>query len=300
MKKIIILYGGNSDEYKISELTANSIYKNIDRDKYSALLVDFNYFKVEEIDKDSIIFIAVHGAGGEDGEIQKILSQNRIIFTGSGQKSCENCWNKIRSKKILLDNQLPTPEYIVASKDKKINFDDNFLKHKDGLFVKPNCNGSSFGISKIKDRESLQHAIDIANNFSKEVLIERAYNHAEYTVSILDGEALEPLKILPDPKRVFYDYKAKYESEETKKIDIDDQELKEELKNIAIKAFSSHECSVWGRVDFVSDGKKLGILEINTVPGFTEKSLFPLAAKKSGINYQELITMIIEGSFKEA
>ena len=298
MKEVIILYGGNSDEYKISELTANSIYKHIDREKFSAVLIDLNDFKIDKIDRNSIIFIAIHGAGGEDGEIQKILTEEEIAFTGSGQKSCKNCWNKIRSKKILLDNQLPTPEYIVAGKDKKIKADNIFLNHKDGFFVKPNCNGSSLGISKVRNKESLQDAINIASNFSEEILIERAYNHSEYTVSILNGKALEPLKILPDPDRGFYDYEAKYKSEETKKIDIDDQDLKEELKDIAVKAFSSHGCRVWGRVDFVSDGNNLGILEINTVPGFTEKSLFPLSAKKSGINYQELITMIIEGSIK--
>ena len=296
MKEIIILYGGNSDEYEISKLTANSIFKNINREKFSAVLVDLNDFKIEEIDKNSIIFIAIHGAGGEDGEIQKILTEKGIIFTGSDQESCKNCWNKIYSKKILLKNKLPTPEYIVASKDKTIKADDNFLNHKDGFFVKPNCNGSSFGVSKVENRKNLQNAIDFASNFSKEVLIEKAYNHSEYSVGILNGKALEPLEILPDPDRVFYDYEAKYESGKTKKIDIDNQDLVKELKDIAVKAFSLHGCRVWGRVDFVYDGKNLGILEINTVPGFTEKSLFPLAAKKSGINYQELITKIIEGS----
>jgi len=298
MKEIIILYGGDSDEHEISKLTANSIYKNIDREKFSATLVDLNDFRIDETDKDSIIFIAIHGAGGEDGKIQKVLTEKEIIFTGSDQKSCENCWDKIRSKKILLDNQLPTPEYIVVDKDKKIKADNSFLNYEGSFFVKPNSNGSSLGISKVKNKENLQEAIDIARNFSEEVLIERAYNHSEYTVSILNGKALEPLKILPDPDRGFYDYEAKYESGETRKINIDDQDLKEELKDIAVKAFSSHGCKVWGRVDFVSDGNNLGILEINTVPGFTEKSLFPLSAKKSGINYQELITMIIEGSIK--
>ena len=298
MKEIIILYGGDSDEHEISKLTANSIYKNIDREKFSATLVDLNDFRIDETDKDSIIFIAIHGAGGEDGKIQKALTEKEIIFTGSNQKSCENCWDKIRSKKILLDNQLPTPEYIVVDKDKKIKADNSFLNYEGSFFVKPNSNGSSLGISKVKNKENLQEAIDIARNFSEEVLIERAYNHSEYTVSILNGKALEPLKILPDPDRGFYDYEAKYESGETRKINIDNQDLKEELKDIAVKAFSSHGCKVWGRVDFVSDGNNLGILEINTVPGFTEKSLFPLSAKKSGINYQELITMIIEGSIK--
>ena len=85
MKEVIILYGGNSDEYEISEITANSIYQHIDKEKFSAVLVDLNDFKINEIDKDSIIFIAIHGAGGEDGEIQKILKEKQITFTGSDQ-----------------------------------------------------------------------------------------------------------------------------------------------------------------------------------------------------------------------
>tara|TARA_B100001778_G_scaffold294728_1_gene266552 strand:+ start:279 stop:1181 length:903 start_codon:yes stop_codon:yes gene_type:complete len=298
MKEVIILYGGNSDENEISELTANSIHKHIDRKKFLPTLLNLNDFKVDEIDRDSIIFIAIHGAGGEDGKIQKILNEKEITFTGSDQKSCENCWNKIRSKKILIENQLPTPEYFVSSKNKKFSPDADFLNYQGGFFVKPNSNGSSLGISKIKNGEGLQDAINLANKFSEEVIIEKAYNHSEYTVSILNGEVLEPLQILPDSNRDFYDYKAKYESIETKKTHLNDQDLKEELKSIALKAFFCHGCRIWGRVDFVFDGKILGILEINTVPGFTEKSLFPLAAKKSGINYQELITMIIEGSIK--
>jgi len=299
MNKVIIIYGGDSDEYKISELTAKSIYDHIDRDKFSPSLLDLNDFRIDQADKDSIVFIAVHGAGGEDGKIQKILSEKEIIFTGSDQIACENCWNKIRSKNILLQNKLPTPDYVIYSNDTKISADDSFFKQNDSFFVKPNCNGSSLGITKVTNIDNLQKAIDIASNFSEEVLVEKAYNHSEYTVSILNGEALEPLRILPDPERGFYDYAAKYESVETKKSEINDQGLKEELKDIAVKAFASHGCRIWGRVDFVFDGNNFGILEINTVPGFTEKSLFPLAAKKSGINYQELITMIIEGSVKE-
>ena len=300
MKEVIILYGGNSDENEISELTANSINKHIDRQKFLPTLLNLNDSKVDKIERDSIVFIAIHGAGGEDGEIQKILNEQAITFTGSGQKSCENCWNKIKSKKILIENQLPTPEYIVSSQNMKIDPDTDFLNYQGGFFVKPNCNGSSLGISKIKNKGKLQDAIAFANKFSEEVLIEKAYNDSEYTVGILNGEALEPLQILPDSNRGFYDYTAKYESAETKKTHLNDLDLKDELKKIALKAFDSHGCRIWGRVDFVFDGKNLGILEINTVPGFTEKSLFPLAAKKSGINYQELITMIIEGSFKEA
>ena len=108
---------------------------------------------------------------------------------------------KSNQKKILIENQLPTPEYIVSSQNMKIDPDTDFLNYQGGFFVKPNCNGSSLGISKIKNKGKLQDAIAFANKFSEEVLIEKAYNDSEYTVGILNGEALEPLQILPDSNR---------------------------------------------------------------------------------------------------
>ena len=128
------------------------------------------------------------------------------------------------------------------------------------------------------------------------MIIEEAYNVAEYTVGVLKGEALEPLEIIADDDQGFYNYEAKYNSKKTKKVEVVDESLKKELQKIALKAFYQHGCQTWGRVDFVFNGDQLGVLEINTVPGFTENSLFPLAAKISGINYQELITNIIEDS----
>ena len=139
-------------------------------------------------------------------------------------------------------------------------------------------------------------AIKEARKFSEVVIIEEAYNTAEYTVGILKGEALEPLEIIANDNKGFYDYQAKYVSKNTKKVEVVDKEIKKELQKIALKAFYQHGCQTWGRVDFVFNGKDFGVLEINTVPGFTENSLFPLAAKISGINYQELITRIIEDS----
>ena len=149
---------------------------------------------------------------------------------------------------------------------------------------------------RLTTKKNLDEAIVEARKYSKDVIIEKAYNFAEYTVGILKGEALQPLEIIAEDNEGFYDYEAKYLSKGTKKVEVVDKNIKEELKNIALKAFYKHGCQTWGRVDFVYDGKDLGVLEINTVPGFTEKSLFPLAAKMSGINYQELITNIIEDS----
>ena len=296
MRSVIILYGGDSFESEISLQSANGIIKNIDKTKFSATMQDIKDFDVESMNKEAVIFIAVHGKDGEDGTTQKLLSKNNIKFTGSDEISTKKCWDKISSKILMVENEIPTPEFKVISANQKLDLKNEFFVKNNCFFVKPNNNGSSFGVSKVDDKKNLDEAIVEARKYSKDVIIEKAYNFAEYTVGILKGEALQPLEIIADDNEGFYDYEAKYLSKGTKKVEVVDKNIKEELKNIALKAFYKHGCQTWGRVDFVYDGKDLGVLEINTVPGFTEKSLFPLAAKMSGINYQELITNIIEDS----
>ena len=294
MKNIIVLFGGDSDEKEISRLSANSIIENIDSTKFNARLLDLNDLNIKEIDKETVFFIAIHGSGGEDGSIQEFLSRNGYRFTGSDYESTKKCWDKVLSKEILIKNKINTPRFISIGKNENINVNNDFFKDITEYFVKPAKNGSSLGVSRVTNLNSLESAVNYAKKFSDEIIIEECYGDAEYTVAILNGVALEPLEILPDPIRSFYDYDAKYLSGETKKVEIIDKKLAEELKKMAIRAFYSHDCTTWGRVDFVTKNKLIGVLEINTVPGFTEKSLVPLAAKKSGINYQQLITEIIE------
>ena len=296
MKSVIILYGGDSVESEISLQSAQGIIKNIDQTKFSATMQDIKDFDVKSINKKALIFIAVHGENGEDGNTQKLLSKNNIKFTGSDEISTKKCWDKISSKILMVENQIPTPEFQVISANQKLDLEDEFFLKNNSFFVKPNSNGSSFGVSKVDHKKNLEEAVKEARKYSNDVIIEKAYNSAEYTVGILKGEALQPLEIIAEDKEGFYDYEAKYLRKGTKKVEVVDNTIKDQLKNIALKAFYKHGCQTWGRVDFVYDGKDLGVLEINTVPGFTEKSLFPLAAKMSGINYQELITNIIEDS----
>ena len=296
MISVIILCGGDSIESEISRQSARGIIENIDQSKFSATTQDINDFDVKSFNKEAVVFIAVHGKDGEDGKTQKLLSKNNIKYTGSDEISTKKCWDKISSKILMIDNEIPTPEFQVVKKKQKLNLNNEFFKKNKSFFVKPNNNGSSFGVSRIDHKKNLEEAISEARKYSENVIIEKAYNHAEYTVGILKGEALTPLEIIAEDEKGFYNYEAKYLSKATKKVEVVDKEIKDELKKIALKAFYAHGCQTWGRVDFVFDGKNLGVLEINTVPGFTEKSLFPLAAKLSGINYQELITNIIEDS----
>jgi len=293
MKRVEIIYGGESNEKEISHLTAKSIYENIDTDLYNPGLTDLSKFDPDNFDNETIFFIAVHGEGGEDGKIQTLLENKKRKFTGSSSESCILTWDKVATKKTLIANDILTPQFKSIKENEHFNFNDSFFAQNEHYFVKPNFNGSSYGISKVSDKK-FNEAIEEAKNYSTEVIIEKSFNGPEYTVALLKGKPLTPLQILHDPIRGFYDYEAKYNSQNTQKIKIEDESIVKRLKEISEEVFECLNCKTWARVDFVSEGEKLAVIEINSVPGFTAKSLFPLAAKYSGIEYKELISLIIE------
>ena len=293
MKEVVIVFGGKSVESEISKKTALSIYKNIDREKFQASLVDYLNFNVQDLNENTVVFIAIHGKAGEDGEIQKILEQQNIPFTGSGYLSSTYWWDKEMSKKILIENSINTPEFLHVDNldiDLKKDFFQNLNQ---SYFVKPTASGSSFGIKKINKLSDIREAVEEALKYSKSAIIERAFNFSEYTVSILKGVAFQPLEIVTNGNSVFYDYEAKYLSTLTRKELVTNEILSQELKDLALRAFDAHFCKTWGRVDIVSDGDKLAVIDLNTVPGFTELSLFPISAKAEGISFKQLITEII-------
>ena len=293
MKRVEIIYGGASNEKEISYLTAKSIYEHIDTDLYNPGLTDLSKFDPDNFDKETIFFIAVHGEGGEDGKIQTLLENKKRKFTGSSSESCILSWDKVATKRILIANDILTPQFKSIKNNEHFDFNDSFFEENEHYFVKPNFNGSSYGISKVSDKK-FNEALKEAKKYSTEVIIEKSFNGPEYTVALLKGKPLTPLQILHDPIRGFYDYEAKYNSQNTQKIKIEDESIVKRLKEISEKVFDCLNCKTWARVDFVSEGEKLAVIEINSVPGFTAKSLFPLAAKYSGIEYKELISLIIE------
>ena len=293
MKRIEIIYGGASNEKEISYLTAKSIYEHIDTDLYNPGLTDLSKFDPDNFDNETIFFIAVHGEGGEDGKIQTLLENKKRKFTGSSSESCILTWDKVATKRTLIANDILTPQFKSIKNNEHFDFNDSFFAENEHYFVKPNFNGSSYGISKVSDKK-FNEALKEAKKYSTEVIIEKSFNGPEYTVALLKGKPLTPLQILHDPIRGFYDYEAKYNSQNTQKIKIEDESIVKRLKEISEKVFDCLNCKTWARVDFVSEGEKLAVIEINSVPGFTAKSLFPLAAKYSGIEYKELISLIIE------
>ncbi len=293
MKRVEIIYGGASNEKEISYLTAKSIYEHIDTDLYNSGLTDLSKFDPDNFDNETIFFIAVHGEGGEDGKIQTQLENKKRKFTGSSSESCILTWDKVATKRALIANDILTPQFKSIKNNEHFDFNDSFFAESEHYFVKPNFNGSSYGISKVSHKK-FNEALKEAKKYSTEVIIEKSFNGPEYTVALLKGKPLTPLQILHDPIRGFYDYEAKYNSQNTQKIKIEDESIVKRLKEISEKVFDCLNCKTWARVDFVSEGEKLAVIEINSVPGFTAKSLFPLAAKYSGIEYKELISLIIE------
>ena len=293
MKRVEIIYGGASNEKEISYLTAKSIYEHIDTDLYNSGLTDLSKFDPDNFDNETIFFIAVHGEGGEDGKIQTLLENKKRKFTGSSSESCILTWDKVATKRALIANDILTPQFKSIKNNEQFDFNNSFFAENEHYFVKPNFNGSSYGISKVSDKK-FNEALKEAKKYSTEVIIEKSFNGPEYTVAVLKGKPLTPLQILHDPIRGFYDYEAKYNSQNTQKIKIEDESIVKRLKEISEKVFDCLNCKTWARVDFVSEGEKLAVIEINSVPGFTAKSLFPLAAKYSGIEYKELISLIIE------
>ena len=287
--KICILYGGISSERQISISSANSIHEAI-LDDYNIEMYDFTGDYVELLGKVKhvdLVFNALHGGDGENGIVQKFLEKNKIKFTGSNSLASKIAMNKIECKKICIENNIPTPKWNVYGKEK--------ISLKLPYVVKPYDDGSSMGLSIVKDESHTDDALIECLKISKNIIIEEYIDGREVTVSILNGKALPVIEILP--KGDFYNYRCKYTKGECdyEVPALMSLELSTLLHDYSIKIHNLLNCGSYSRVDFrISDSDEVFFLEINTLPGFTKTSLFPKAASEVGFNYRELINLIIK------
>ena len=249
-----------------------------------------------DLKKLDFVFLALHGVFGEDGSIQEILEQNDIVYNGSESNSSTNCFNKSFTKTIAKDNSILTPNFIIIDKKNFSNKDYNFNKS----VIKPNKQGSSIGFSIIDNQKNIESALDSALEHDSHALIEEYIEGREITVSILDNDALPIIEI--QPNHGVYDYMAKYTKGASNYIcpaDID-QSISNDIKSIALKIHQLLNCKVYSRVDFRLDkNNDSWLLEINTLPGMTETSLFPMAAKATGLSFEDLIDKIIKLSLEK-
>ncbi|MEA1972308.1 MAG: D-alanine--D-alanine ligase, partial [Candidatus Cloacimonadota bacterium] len=238
---------------------------------------------------------ALHGADGENGEIQRILEEDNIKFTGSNAKASRIAMNKFESAEIAKKLRIPVPHKIILKNNETLSNDII-----DGIdfpvILKPNSEGSSLGIFKIIDKENLQEKYELLNKQYSSILIEQFIPGRELTVSILGKEALPVVEI--KPKEGWYDYNNKYIPGNTEYIapaDLNESEINT-IQQFALRLFDEIGCKSYARVDFRYDGNKFYLLELNTLPGMTKLSLTPMAAKAANIGFEELFQRIIENS----
>ena len=304
-REITVLMGGWSAEREISLKTGKAVTNSI---RSLGLKVrDIDLISPDEIEKIinslDLVFIALHGRGGEDGYIQKILEENKIQFTGSSSGACEVAMNKAETKKIWRDLSLPTPDFVEIRNAGTPNLEttpflsgENDVSPLEASFVvKPAREGSSFGISIVhpEGKASLEDAMKEAIKYDDILIVEAFVEGDEITVPILGEEILTPITI--KPKNLFYDFEAKYLSEDTEylKSDLNPEEFSA-VKEFSLNAFSCLGCEGWGRVDLIKDrNNNFQIIEVNTVPGLTETSLVPKSASFEGIDFNSLVTRIL-------
>ncbi len=337
-KTIVLLFGGRSAEHEISLLSAASIFNNLDKTKFQIRsifidkkgnwrVVESPLLSPEKLNKGpsanflpwaenhssllieaDIYFPVLHGPYGEDGTIQGLLEMADVPFVGASVMDSAIAMDKAMTKIILKGKNLPVARHIIImEKDWKENR-ENILGHirKElplPFFVKPACLGSSVGISKVKENSQIPAAIDEALRYDRKILAEEGIQGRELECSVLgndDPEASLPGEIIPF--REFYDYDDKYLEGKTRfgiPAELKPSQTKE-VQRLSVEAFKAIGCSGMARVDFLMDGKteKIYVSEINTIPGFTEISMYPKLWEVSGLPFPQLLERLIELGFE--
>lgn len=292
--KVAVLMGGNSAEREISLITGNNILQALLNNGIDAHPIDVGSDTVSQLInlQPQRAFIALHGPGGEDGVIQGLLEYLHIPYTGSDVAASSLTMDKARTKWVWQANNLPTLPFLVT--DQIVNRDSLINQFGLPICVKPVNEGSSVGISKVENADQLIFACENARQYQHQFIIEPWIEGKEYTIGILGNQALPVIEIRTP--RIFYDYQAKYIDNDTQYICPCDLSKEQEkiLQDFALKAFQVTGCRHWGRVDAMADRHgNFWLLEINTVPGMTDHSLVPKAAKVLGINFEELVLQIL-------
>ena len=290
-RKIAVLMGGNSPEREISLMSGTTVLAVLQTLGVDTVRVDTaQALWWQQLTGCELAFNCLHGAGGEDGVVQGALETLGVPYTGSGVLGSALAMDKLMSKRLWQGLGIATADFA------ELTSNSNWQAIIDRLgstFVKPANGGSSIGMARAADAESLAAAWQQAQQYGDAVIAERFIEGEEFTVAILDQRALPAIRLETDNE--FYDYQAKYFSDATRYLcpcGLSAQE-EEEMSALALEAFASLNCSDWGRVDFMRDGEgKFWVLEVNTVPGMTGHSLVPMAAQAAGINLEELVARI--------
>lgn len=297
--KIAVLCGGFSSEREVSLRSGKNCYEALLRLGYkNAKIVDVTDNIANNLKGFDFAYNALHGKYGEDGCIQGLLEIMKIPYTGCGVMSSAITMNKEFTKRVLRDANLPLIKSVCISKG-----DNLFDKTKEltyPLMIKPVCEGSSFGMSKVNNQDELVKAVFEASSYKQDILIEEYKKGADATVGVLekDGKPFATDILEMRPHNEWYDYEAKYTKGMTDFIVPAEfsEEMTEKIKEYAVKAFKACGCSGVSRVDFVVTEDMPYILEVNTSPGMTDTSDLPAQTASMGISYDNLVELILSGA----
>ncbi|MCI5061867.1 MAG: D-alanine--D-alanine ligase [Algiphilus sp.] len=298
--KVAVLCGGWSPEREISLQSGSNVFAALERQGVDATLLDVDRAMLlgPALDGFDRVLNLVHGRGGEDGLLQAVLELRGLPYPGAGVAASALAMDKLRSKRVWRDAGLPTPAFAAPDSLEAAHAAAAQIGYP--LFIKPVADGSSVGIHKVRSSAQLEAAFLDAAQYG-DVLMEAFAEGREFTCAVLDGTPL-PL-ICIEPAGEFYDYHAKYLSDETRYLcpaPVDDA-LRDRLQAMALEAFAAIGVRQWGRVDFMLDGRGAPqLLEINTLPGMTTHSLVPMAAQAIGIDFDALCWRLLECTMEAA
>jgi D-alanine-D-alanine ligase len=295
--KVAVLLGGKSAEREVSLKSGGMVLKALCSRGVDAHAFDPAKRSLEELLKQKFarVFIALHGRFGEDGTLQGALEWLGIPYTGSGVLASALAMDKLRTKLLWHAEGLPTPPYEVLGKESNLNAVAKRLRTP--LFVKPASEGSSVGMTKVRAAAGIDEAYALAVNYDPVVIAEKFIDGPELTAAILGDEVLPIIRI--ETPREFYDYEAKYLANDTRYLIPSGLSAKKEqdIQVLCLRAFRALGCRGWGRVDLMLDKRgRPYLLEVNTAPGMTDHSLVPMAARATGLSYEDLCLRILESA----
>lgn len=294
--RVAVAFGGTSAEREVSLNSGRNVLEALRASGIDAHPVDGIPALLDAVRAGHYarVFNILHGRGGEDGMLQGALDALRVPYTGSGILGSALSMDKVRTKQVWQAIGLPTPRFVAYRPGDNLQTAINSIGYP--AIVKPSHEGSSVGITRVFSESDLPAAIELAARYDGELLIEQLIEGAELTVAILGGTALPSIRIVP--RGEYYDYHAKYIAEDTQYLCPGlEGGAEDEIRALALAAFTATGCSGWGRVDVMRNGAGENfLLEVNTTPGMTSHSLVPKAARSFGIEFGPLCWRILETS----
>lgn len=295
--KVAVLMGGTAAEREISLRSGNAVFQALQQQGIDVVAIDVTASPIDALANIKVdrVFNIIHGRGGEDGVLQAILGVLGLPYTGSGVLASALSMDKLRTKLCWQGLGLATPKWFVLQTEEDVDVCIEQLGFP--VIVKPAQEGSSIGMSKANNREELVQALQVAKQFNCDVYAEQWVQGQEYTVGVLDGEALPVIRL--ETPNEFYDFDAKYRANTTKyhcPCGLS-TEREQQLQALAVQACRGLQVKGWARVDvFIDNQDRSQLIEVNTVPGMTDHSLVPMAAKAAGIDFNQLVWRILETS----